>query len=284
MTNDVPLPEDGPAQVGPVSLPVGQRIYGMPMPLFIRQRHGIPDNSQRAVAWVTSRPLDDAGDVWLALHEEYPRTGLVPVLLSRAAHDSQSDIAGDAFGFYGAQDVSLIDSMSVQAVLEAGWDTGEDDLDPDLAEERAPFGTEFPGLAPAEGTPLPGATLRTGVTVEGPALLGLVAATRPADIPAAVGWSVFGSDTPWSPEARSLQIAAVLRSWDDRFGARPLRIGSDSILRVLVERPPSTLKAATRVAAEHFAFADERGENSSYTLRDYAELLIGEPVWHFWWD
>jgi Domain of unknown function (DUF4253) len=169
-------------------------------------------------------------------------------------------------------------------VLEAGWDTGEDSLDPDLAEERAPFGAEFPGLAPGEETRLPAAALRAAVTAEGPAFLGLVAARRPADIPAAVGWSVFGSDAPWSPQARSLEISAVLRSWEDRFGACLLRIGFDAILRVLVERPPRTLEAALRVAAEHFAFADQCSEGYAGTVRDLAELLVGEPVWHFWWD
>ena len=284
VTDDLSLPEDGPARVGPVSLPVGQRIYGMGMPLFIRQRFGIADSSQQAVAWVTSQPMADAGDAWLALHRAHPGTGLIPVLLSRAAHDGQGGISGEAFGFHGTQDVSLIESMSAQAVLEAGWDTGEDDFDPDLAEERAPFGPEFPGLSTAEEARLPEAVLREAVTSERPAFLGLVAATRSADIPAAVGWSVFGSDTPWSPEARALEIAAVLRSWEARFGARPLRIGSDAILRVLVERPPSTLEAAISVAAEHFAFADQRSESSASTIRDLAELLIGEPVWHFWWD
>ena len=284
MTEDVSLPEDGPARIGPVSLPAGQRIYGMPVPLSIRQQVGIADNSQQAVAWVTSRPMADAGDAWLALCQAHPRTGLVPVLLSSVGHVSQGSITGEAFGFLGAQDVSLIDSMSAQAVLAAGWDMGEDYLDPDLADERAPFGAEFPGLAPAEERRLPEAMLREAVAAEGPAFLGLVAARRPADIPAVVGWSMFGSDMPWSPHARSLEIAAVLRSWEARFGARPLRIGSDSILRVLVERPPGTLEAAAGVAAEHFAFADQCADGSAYTVRDLAELLVGEPVWQFWWD
>jgi Domain of unknown function (DUF4253) len=124
--------------------------------------------------------------------------------------------------------------------------------------------------------------MRAAVTAEGPAFLGLVAARRPADIPASVGWSVFGSDAPWSPQARCLEISAVLRSWEDRFGTCPLRIGFDSILRVLVERPPRTLEAALRVAAEHFAFADQCGNRSATTVRELADgrgtslaLLVG---------
>ena len=103
-------------------------------------------------------------------------------------------------------------------------------------------------------------------------------------MPAAVGWSVFGTDRPGSPQARSLEISAVLRSWETRFGARPLRIGGDSILRVLVERPPSTLEAATAVAAEHLAFADECNGVNGYSVSELARILLGNPVWQFWWD
>jgi len=53
-------------------------------------------------------------------------------------------------------------------------------------------------------------------------------------------------------------IAAVLRSWEDRFGARLLEVGFAEI-RLLVQRPPRTIEATRAVAAEHFAFADECG-------------------------
>ena len=48
----------------------------------------------------------------------------------------------------------------------------------------------------------------------------------------------------------------MLRSWEDRFGARLLQVGFDEI-RLLAERPPRTLQAALHVAAEHCAFGDE---------------------------
>jgi len=56
----------------------------------------------------------------------------------------------------------------------------------------------------------------------------------------------------------SVEIAAVLRSWEDRFGARLLEVGYAAI-RVLVSRPPQTSEAAQLIAAEHFAFCDEAG-------------------------
>jgi Domain of unknown function (DUF4253) len=269
----VPLPEDGPAEVAGVSLPDGQRVYGWDDDVT---------DIERPLARVTSRPMADAGYAWLALSAAHPETGLVPMLLSRA--DGMEDVSGYAFGFYGAQDVRLIDAKSAEMILAAGWDTGEDVLDDYLAENRAPFGLEFPGLAPAEETRLPEARLRMAVATEQPAFLGLVAAERPADVPAAVGWTGFGIDMPAGPEARSLEIAAVLRSWETRFGARPLRIGSDMILRVLVERPPSTFEAAIRVAAEHLAFADEYGRYSGQPVSELAAELVNQPIWHFWWD
>jgi Domain of unknown function (DUF4253) len=74
----------------------------------------------------------------------------------------------------------------------------------------------------------------------------------------------------------------VLRSWEDRFGARLLEVGYADI-RLLVSRPPQTLEAAQRVAAEIFAFSDE----AHHGLRDIPEItraLVSNPFWDFWWD
>jgi Domain of unknown function (DUF4253) len=264
--SEVALPEDGPARVAGVRLPPGQRIYG----------HG-----EEAVAWVTTRRMRQAADAFLTLSAEHPRTGLVPVLV--ASVDAIDDSRQAFLSFWGRENLSLLDTMRAETVLDMGWDVGGDDLDLDLADERAPFGLDFPGLAAAEDMRLSADALHAAVAAERPAFLALVDAGRPADVPAAMGWSVFGVDEPGSREARSLGISAVLRSWETRFGARPLRIGSDAILRILVERPPSTLEAATRVAAEHWAFADEYEEFAG-SIGDLATRLVGNPVWHFWWD
>jgi hypothetical protein len=269
----VSLPEDGPAEIAGVPLPAGQRIYGW-----------MDDGTdiETPAAWVTSSPVADAGDAWLALSAAHAETGLVPVLLSRARN--MEGISGEAFMLGGAQDAGLIDTKSPEGILADGWDTSENVLDSYLAETRAPFGLEFPGLAPAENTRLPDARLHAVVAAYQPAFLGLVAASRPADVPAAAGWTGFGVDGLGGPDARCLEVSAVLRSWETRFGARPLRIGSDMILRVLVERPPSTFEAAIRVAAEHVAFADEYGRYSGQPIYELAADLVGAPVWHFWWD
>jgi hypothetical protein len=96
------------------------------------------------------------------------------------------------------------------------------------------------------------------------------------DIPL-IGWACTDQ---WQD---ALLIAAVLRSWEDRFGARLLQVGWAEI-RLIVERPPRTLPEARAVAAEHFAFADECGGQGLSTVPAIAPSLINAPFWSFWWD
>lgn len=267
------LPEDGTAQIGSVVLPVGQRVYG---------------EEGELVAWVTSAPMADAGGVWSELSRAHAGTGLVPITLAppRRADVAGSSFGWDDFGFWFLGDVSLLEMMSAGTVLAAGWYVSDDDWEYELdylVHARAPFGQEFPGLAPAGDTPLSAGVLDRAVAEQPPAHLGLVAADRPADVPVVVGWSVFGVNER-GHGARSLQISTVLRSWETRYGARLLRIGNDARLLVLVERPPRTCDAARRVAVEHLAFADECNGRSGYSVAELGAALIDAPIWRFWWD
>jgi len=281
------LPDDGPAQVGPVRLPAGRRRYS--------------EDDDQLVAWATDDPMPDAGRAWFALSAAHAETGLVPVLLEPAPPAGEGDWQQPHFGFYLPADVALMDQMSAEKVLARDWSQKFYALE-DLP-YLAPFGERFPGLAAAEGERLPAAELQRAVSALPPAHLGLVSASRPADVPAIVGWSVFGVDffnwdePPDSPAqaeaslagARSLVIGTVLRSWEARFGARLLRIGGDATLQALVERPPRTLELARQVAAEQYAFADEvhlgaGSEEVGTTVLEIAAALVGAPIWQFWWD
>jgi hypothetical protein len=77
-------------------------------------------------------------------------------------------------------------------------------------------------------------------------------------------------------------ITAVLRSWENRFGARLLEVGFDEV-RLLVTRPPRTLEAALPVAAEHVAFSDEV-HSGLRCVDEIAQAIVGNPFWDFWWD
>jgi len=153
-----------------------------------------------------------------------------------------------------------------------------------------PFSPEFPGLAPQQKTPLSATRLDQVLGSLPAARIGLIAASRSADALPVAGWETFDdfleyADFPQGAVRPAAWIAAVLRSWEARFRARLMGIGPGAQIRLLVRRPPTSPDAATRIAAEHFAFADEcDGCGSASTVANIAARLPGAPVWQFWWD
>jgi hypothetical protein len=117
-------------------------------------------------------------------------TGLIPVLLEPAP-----PIPADTepyFGFYWPVDVALLDQVSAESLLAWGW--AAHCANPGTASFRAPFGDQFPGLAPPESEPMPTTDLERALSALPAAYLGVVSAHQSAEIPATVGWSVFGTD------------------------------------------------------------------------------------------
>ena len=100
------LPDDGPAQVGPVPLPRGKRVVA-----------GF--NSGQPVAWATSEPVADAGMVWLALSDLHRETGLVPILITGLDDDGTRPWDDGEFG--DPADIAQLDRMNAALVLETAW-------------------------------------------------------------------------------------------------------------------------------------------------------------------
>lgn len=154
----------------------------------------------------------------------------------------------------------------------------------------APFTGAFPGLTRADGvdrSTRPETTAKAisvGTAGGGCAVLGVVDACRPADIPAALGWS---GTCNYGDLGDLVSIGAVLRSWEERFGAVLVRIDG-SRLWVAVADPPTTQEESERVAAEHFAFCPDQVDPQigpePFTLVSYARTIRRAPVWRFWWD
>jgi Domain of unknown function (DUF4253) len=107
--------------------------------------------------------------------------------------------------------------------------------------------------------------------------IGLVPAARPADVLPLIGWPGGANHF-----ANAVPIAAVARSWEDRFGVRVLEVGFAD-LSLLAYRPPRTTEQAQRIAAEHWAFCDEAGTGLT-DIPAITEQLLRSPVWSFWWD
>ena len=258
------LPEDGGLRLAGVRLPRGRRVYA---------EYG----SGGPVAWATTEPVPDAGRVWAALSGAHQDTGLVPFLAF--AMEGNPRRPWDDGEFEDPADTTGLGGLDAAAILRSGWQRHilvlpEDD-DEYWRSGRVPFSSAFPGLAPPEDTPLGRPQISQILASLPPARIGLAAADRPADVLPRIGYTGARRDP--------LQVAAVLRSWEDRFGARLLRVGFDEI-QLLAERPPRTVQAAYHVAAEHCAFCDECGGTGLKDVPDIAEYLLSTPIWTFWWD
>jgi hypothetical protein len=235
------LPGEGPARLGPVTLPAGTLIGG-----HLGRDH---------VAWATADPVPGSGRVWAALSELHSQTGLVPVQLDGLGGDARRP--WDDGDFIEPVDPREADGLDAGAVLRFDWRAWVPHPRYDDAEQmqrRAPFTLEWPGLAPPERTPLTAAERQHALDVLLPqvrrasgatpqARIGLVAAARPADVLLVIGWGGLVNCGE-----SLLELTAVLRSWEDRFGARLVDVGYAD-LRLFVERPPRTLEAAQRLAA-----------------------------------
>jgi hypothetical protein len=260
-----------------------------PLPQSLPSGRGVPAGSP--VLWYADEiryaPLLD---MWTRAQRQQDTTGLRPILCYTDDDHPRS------------LDLAEVTAVDLETELEQGWreyrrrqlarlsappepmDCPED-VEPWEDDPGAPY-DRWPGLAPAT-LPASGADpdeaarsalahlLRHGWYDTAGASLGLVAAARSADIPAVIGWRA---------EAPLPLFCALLRSWEDRFGARVLAaIGAT--LYVSVACPPRTQEQADLVALEHLLTTADNIVNDPPTpFPRYAASLIDAPVWSFWWD
>ncbi|MBW4718358.1 DUF4253 domain-containing protein [Saccharothrix sp. SC076] len=207
-----------------------------------------------------------------------------------ALDDDAEDFRPWGEGEVAPEDMSSPDDHDAAALLAEWWrdHTGPDEDDALSPAERdgvtAPYG-DWPGLAPTTATtadPEHAAVdlAETLFAVFGTMRLGLVRAERGADALTALGWT-----GPVNCIGDTAEVSAVVRDWERRFGARVVGVGFDT-LYLSVAAPPATREEALRVAAEHFAFCPDNVWQSrdAQTLAAYADRLVGERSWAFWWD
>ncbi|MBE1534698.1 DUF4253 domain-containing protein [Actinomadura algeriensis] len=237
--------------------------------------------------WLADEPARPG--MWDEFHTAYARSGLWPLML-RPLRDEAEFRPWETGELYSKL-ITHPDDHDAAGVLREWWShyTAHDEDDVLTEKERtavtAPYGLQWPGLAPARPpTAEPdafAAEYADHLLFQYPSTrLGLVAAERGADALATAAWT-----GPANYTNDTAEVAAVLRSWEDRFGARVVGAGSAE-LYLSVAAPPTTLDEALHIAAEHFAFCpDNVWQNSRpYTLTAYAESLVGFNSWDFWWD
>ncbi|MFJ7152133.1 DUF4253 domain-containing protein [Streptomyces sp. NPDC100445] len=224
-----------------------------------------------------------APGTWKALGAPAARLGLLPVLV---------DLAGCRAG---VEDWAL---LPAEASYPGDHDAGEvladywaQETDDGPAEGTEPFGTDWPGLAPAgvlTATPETRAAQLADTLHDdrdtwrewiGEPHLALVPARRSADIPAAIGWT-----GPLDYDEDVARVCAVLRSWEDRFGARVVALGRDTLV-VSVAAPPTGAEEREALAAEHYALCPGiLSPDGPADLGAYADTLASAVSWALRWD
>jgi hypothetical protein len=237
-----------------------------------------------ALRWQGELDDDDEGDPGPRF--DTPRTNEFLGLRSSRI-DSMGDLAKFVFGM-----VKMAESEEAREEVTRLNRLDREQAGPEHAEwaarsrerEAHRASIPFPGLAPGTDGSLSSSARTAALRSLRPARIGLVAARRPADVPASVGWTCFDDPAYDDGIRNAVWIGAVLRSWEHRFGARLLALGPSAVLRLLVQRPPRTFEAAEKIAAEHSAFCDECAGQGLRTVREIAPLLVDAPMWTFWWD
>jgi hypothetical protein len=253
------LPPEKGGSIAGVALPDG--ILYAPMP-----EGG--SRGEDPVVWASAGPVANVHQIWSRLAGEFAETAIWPFVVS-ATHGFEG------FGDY-LMDVPRGRHSEALAILRKGWNEiiGFDEDYPD--DEIAPFGKQFPGLAAA--TPGQRARSIDHIVASVKGHLGLVALNRPADILDAVGWT-----GAVNYDGDPLNMSTVLRSWEVRFDAYVVGLGTDT-LTLAVGRPARDLAPATAIAAEHFAFCPDIIQQGAGSIHEYAPLLVNQELWPFWWD
>ncbi|MEU4566847.1 DUF4253 domain-containing protein [Micromonospora sp. NPDC023956] len=233
-----------------------------------------PEDGGPPPYWLSDGPAEPGR--WASLRARHQETGLWPLVLSGLrSEENRPWVDGEVC----PARMSSPDRHDPAELLARWW--GGHGENPDGTEALAPLGVRWPGPAdPGQPAGAPGefADEYVDFLEDGQARLGLVPAARGADTLAVTGWTGPANFTNDSGE-----LAAVVRSWEERFGARVVGLGFD-ILHLSVAAPPTSSEHALRVAAEHFAFCPDNVWQGSGTLAAYAEQIVGLNCWSFWWD
>ena len=259
-------------------VPVGRRTSHAPLPaaLHARRTGALPADGTPTIAgvklprgsrcsrhWATDKPVADAFSLARKLAAAFPHTGLWPVLWSWQE---------DPDRYVGSEPdrVAKLDRLDGSEILRKLWTSA-----PPNPGASEPFDTKFPGLAQGSAGAGTGRDARNPFGAltrypEDPAIrtlpfLLLVPVNRPADVPARLGTFL----TEYSTGA---EISAVLRSWEERFGAVVVEL-TPSTITLIVGAPPADERNALLLSAEHHAFSPPEDAGTAGSLRRLARLL-----------
>lgn len=199
-----------------------------------------------AVAWLTTGK--DLRPLFARLVEAFPRTGLWPVVATGLGDIGRPWLSGEL------DDPRDPDGDAFDVLKRYGGHH---------ITELAPAVDEIPPLDLAMPYPF------TSLLV--------VPVARPADVPRQLRWlgacnrSMTGED-----------ISAVLRSWEDRYGAVLVEMGFAS-MRVVAAAIPQDPDAFEALLIEHYVFDYDVVDQIIMSEERHREL-VRQGKWEFWWD
>ncbi|GGU29284.1 DUF4253 domain-containing protein [Streptomyces violascens] len=246
-------------------------------------------SSGPARVWVSDEFPHDIERLWPHLLSEQTACGLVPLLCWPEAMGTPiglADINAVRLEEVLATDFAEYRRRTLPFWMDPTPAPTPEGIEPWTHDPGPPF-EQWPGLAPqvptAPAGPTPetaAASLLTWFSKTGQfgldeCRLVLVPARRGSDALALIGWSA---------EAPLPLLCALLRSWEDRFGAQIVAVfGSE--LHVSVARPPVEAEHANLLALEHvLSTANNIVDDPPTPFPEYAMDLVGRTCWSFWWD
>jgi hypothetical protein len=204
-------------------------IHGVVLSPGLRQPDGAP------TYWVSHEHVSGVVEIAGTIAEDFPQTGLWPLVWT-SADDPRHYLDEPA-------SVSDIDAADPDGLLRAGWSDYVRHHHIDSINDPGP--PSLPPSPPAQRVDRRGSMTDLGTVAVVDARLMVVACSRPADAIALIGG--VGSPVPGAI------ISAVLRSWEQRFGAVPVAIEPGHFW-LAVPMPPYERDRAHDVAAEYCAF------------------------------
>lgn len=272
---------------------VSATVYGATMPFALPD--GLPPGRflplGSAPVWVSDDFPQDIDRLWPRLLSEQGAGGPVPFLCPLEAIGKPLRL--DQVDGVRLEEVLAADFAEYRRRRLPYWTDRtpdpapeDEDTEPWPHDPGPPF-EQWPGLAPrmpaTSGGPTPeeaAASLVARLIDTGPfgledCRLVLVPAVRGSDALALTGWSA---------EAPLPLLCALLRSWEDRFGAQVVAVTGGE-LHVSVARPPAAAEHADLLALEHvLSTADNIVDDPPTPFPEYATDLVGRTSWSFWWD
>jgi len=234
------------------SLPEGDRVYVDDEPTF----------------WISDDPAPTG--LWAELRELHTSTGLWPVLVSED-EPWWTRVAVP-------EDPRYIDQHDPTEFMAEVWRKWVDQANGNV-DLLAPFGEHCPGLT-ASGSkardPEAVADWHASMIEPENPFLALVPVDRGADAITAMGWEGAHG------HAETVPLSAMIRTWEERFGARLVRVGRNS-LTLSIAGPPVVEEHALHVAAEHWAFCPDNLERGAGALIDYGKQIQEQITWTFTW-